>query len=707
MWKDIVTGRAEAFPSEPLMPGQWIYAGSGTVAVQDARAVPGDVLMFRGDGRAGFAENHSAACNPRLVFDDAAIRSMANLSGRLNAIRRSRWSRWLEEPPVLAEISEDLDETDIEREIARKIGYLESACRRPRTHLENDEERLDVSRCKRPATRAMLVLANRSDDWAARSLLEVQPKRVLGVVREEVFDTYENRLVVALVDLLDAVLAARLKAVRRVVALLTQQADFEDSFCALSRQSQAYRRIERVCTLWGQAAEGVSQREHADIVYSRIRSLRRRVLGLRDSVLYRALGKQNQSRLRLRMTNVLLHDDVYGRIAELWVAWESHLRQSIETPQAAWDRIQEAARGFDLYTHLVVVRALEQLRYSVGESEVGGVGNENDAIALEGPLGSITIEKQRIGTLIRNGDGNEVVRIVGLPAMVEATSGIGAWWRTIESDTVIIASLSTEEVRASNEELAAMRTVRCQGSRTEALHVAIAPWELESVERMSRVVRWHLWNPAFSKYPVRIDSSADMENALGAAPAFLKVSRGKSAVIVRPPRDREHWERPQELVDERANARELQRSLVDGLPPRDRRRTVEKQALVQREQQLEAAVKWARAYEAGREFTDRLNECPICGESSNRFEEDSSDLNSPQFQCGCGACGAKWGLRRCSRRECGNRFSFLLPKGHVEPCDGLNVDRLYGADVLALPQSATVFSCPHCGTSANGLPWKS
>ena len=426
MWEDVISRQQVPAPVEPLIPGQWIYVGIGSLAVQDARAAPRFILLPASDGKAGLGEHPHLACNHRLVWDDAAIRTMANLAARLDAIKEASWTRWLEEPPVLPVINENLNETDIEREIFLKIGYLEAACQRPRTHLENDEERLDVARCKRPATRAMLVLASRSDDWAGRSLLEIQPKRVLAVVREEVFDTYENRLAVALIDRLDAVLASRLRAVRRVVSLLTQQADFEEKFVELNQQSLDYRRIARVCELWGQAAQGGSQREHADRVYARIRSLRRRVLSLRDSVLYRALGKTSQARMHMRMTNVLLHDDVYRRVAELWAAWESHARHSIETPQIAWDRGQDAARGFDLFTHLVVVRALEQLRYRIGPGALSGVGRDGVSVPLEGPAGPLTIEKQRLGTLIRIEAGGDVVRVVGLPAMTEAISGITA-----------------------------------------------------------------------------------------------------------------------------------------------------------------------------------------------------------------------------------------------------------------------------------------
>lgn len=702
MWKDVVTGRTQQRPGEPLMPGQWVFVGSGAISIQDARAVSGALLLPGSDGKAGLVEYQNVACNPRLVWDDAAIRTMANVAGRLDAIRDLDWSRWLQEPPVLPAINKSLDETDIEREIAKKVGYLEAACQRPRTHLENEEERIDVARCKRPAPRAMLVLATRSEDWAGRSLLEVQPKRVLGIVREEVFDTYENRLVVALVDRLDAFLASRLRAVRRVVLLLTQQADFEEKFIELNQQSRDYRRIERVCTLWGEAAESGSQREHADRVYARIRSLRRRVLGLRDSVLYRALGRQSQSRMQLRMTNILLHDDVYRRVAELWIAWETHMRHLIETPQIVWDRGQDATRGFDLFTHLVVVRALQQLGYCVDEDATGGVGQENEQLVLKGPLGQLKIEKDRIGTIVRSDAGDQIVRVIGLPAMTEAISGIGTWWNTVKSEPVVIAALSAEEVRASDEEISVMRTIRCHGDKTEALHVAIAPWDLESVERIARVLRWHIWNAAFRKYPISIPTPKEIRQEFGSMPSHLKPTREGQTYIAQVRGRTDHWMRPAELVDARQKALRDQQSVVDGYQPRDRRRTAALQVLESRRKEYDSSVEWLKCYEFGVAITEQLAMCPICFKGTDAFQSDITDTEGSQFQCGCRECGAKWGLRRCQQPDCGNRFPFLVPKGHQEPCSGHNVDRLYGADVLAFPESDETFSCPHCGKNTGG-----
>jgi hypothetical protein len=439
------------------------------------------------------------------------------------------------------------------------------------------------------------------------------------------------------------------------------------------------------------------QREHADRVYARLRSLRRRVLGLRDSVLYRALGKQSQSRMQLRMTNILLHDDVYKRVAELWTAWETHMRHSIDAPQIAWERNQDAARGFDLFTHLVVVRALQQLGYCVADDATGGVGQENEQVPLTGPLGKLTIEKERVGTIIRSGVGDQIVRVIGLPAMTEAISGIDAWWNTVKSEPVVIAALSAEEVRASDEEITAMRTIRCHGDQTEALHIAIAPWELESVERMARPLRWHIWNTAFSRYPISIETPDDIKRVLGVLPGHLESHQGRRTFVARVPQQNDRWHRPEQVFIERRTALSQQQTVVDNFPPRDRRRAAALQILDQRTKEYEAATTWLQQYESGLETTDQLATCPICLTSADTFQSDINDAYNSQFQCGCEACGAKWGLRRCGQPGCGKRFPFLLPKAHSERCDGLSVDRLYGADVLALPAAGDTFCCPHCG----------
>jgi hypothetical protein len=83
--------------------------------------------------------------------------------------------------------------------------------------------------------------------------------------------------------------------------------------------------------LWRDALADDRQLKHAEDVQRRILKLRRRVLALKDTRLYREIGGR-QGRLQLRMTNVLSNDDVYRRIAELWQAWEDHIRSLSVNP---------------------------------------------------------------------------------------------------------------------------------------------------------------------------------------------------------------------------------------------------------------------------------------------------------------------------------------------------------------------------------------
>jgi hypothetical protein len=145
----------------------------------------------------------------------------------LRALEAKAWSDWIAETPLIPTLHEALDETPIEKEIAMNLGYLEADCQRPRTDLRIDEERMPVGRCKRASARAPSELAARSDDWEARTLWGVRPRRVLGIVRDELYDIYPNRVTAALVDNLDVVLIRRLRSVRRVVELLKQRENYQ------------------------------------------------------------------------------------------------------------------------------------------------------------------------------------------------------------------------------------------------------------------------------------------------------------------------------------------------------------------------------------------------------------------------------------------------------------------------------------------------
>ena len=119
---------------EPFAPGQWEYCGERHIVIRDTEARAGDLLLPAADGRFHAPSLGPIRCDPHYSPDDDALRCLRLVGDRLRTLENRPWRDWVAETPLLPELADALDETPLERDIASKIGYLESACERPRTH---------------------------------------------------------------------------------------------------------------------------------------------------------------------------------------------------------------------------------------------------------------------------------------------------------------------------------------------------------------------------------------------------------------------------------------------------------------------------------------------------------------------------------------------------------------------------------------------
>lgn len=694
-WIERITGRQLPAPTEPLAPGQWRYCGERRIAIGEAEAHPGDVLMPGPDGRCRIPKVGSVRCDPHCMADEDALRSLRLVGDRLRSKDRDTWEAWTAETPLLPALDEALEETALERAVATKLGYLEYACRQPRTHLKLEEERLLVGRCKRPSPKAPNVLAARSEDWERRTLWGVRPRRVLGIVRDDLYDIYENRVAVALIDNLDVALLRRLRSVRRAVALLKQR----ESYQHLLDGSHNYRRAERILELWGEALEDGGQLEHAQAVYRRIMALRRRVLALKDTLLYREIGGARGQRLQLRMTNVLIHDEVYRRIAELWVAWEDHIRSLSADPEIRWQQDQDAAQGFERFVFLVIVRALESLGFRRRTEGHAATDGSDDEWALEGPAGDIVLRRDESGVVVRSAYAKEPLRFVSVPAMLEASATLDEWIRSVRAPSVVIVALPADEPRLPVEKRVQLRSVADEPPG-KPLFVAVAPWDLESVERVARMIRWYAWSALFEHYPPAVALPPNWASP-PRTPDWTR-RRNQSLFVSRPPSEQERvWRDLDDRIATADRAKQEALTKLDALDPKDRRldrkRLHVKGELDQAEREHGAARQAQVAMQSAIKTIDLLRGCPVCRTTAkvNAFEEAER-----LFRCGCSECRAVWGMRNCD--ACGRPFAFLEFAGNEPSEQLLDADRRYGADVLALPLVDGVYVCPRCGARSDG-----
>lgn len=653
------------------LPGQLSWTGEDAVRVRDTGMVSGDRLLPDEQGRVGCAKLPGLRIDPSTLPDPDALRSLSEMGAALDQLREGDWGSWVRHSPLMPPLDETLEPSALERALAAGLGYLEEVCKRPRTHLRSEALKMSVGRCKRPARRAARELASHSEDWERRTAWGVRPRRILSVVREEEYGIYENRVAVALVDHLVHALSARHRVIRRLVEMLRRKQDFQ----RLLEGGGSYRRVHRIASLWGEAFSDTAILARAEDALARVRGLRRRVLGLKNTLLYRRVG--GSAGVGLRMTNVLTHDPNYRRVAELWLAWEAFRRETSTTPADRWRAEQRAAHGYMQFTQLCLVRGLQFLGYRPGEGSAPGMSEW----CLNGPCGPVTLTV-RDGVFLLTGARSNTLRVVSLPAVLDGSMGCRAWLDAVGmlTDTLVV-TLPPDRYRGGAETVARLRSLGNLGEGGPML-VTAAPWDLESVEHVTRALRWWLWSDLYSRYPLPLGPVPERVRPKGVA-----VREGE--LVLDRPRDRESRSDMQlqdevdrldaELVAIGAQLRAMKRS--------DRGRL----HLRQKEHELQvtraALSDLVGSLSEADDIAVGWSTCPQC---FTRADASAFEPLGPEFRCVCAGCGCQWGRRLCT--ECLGPVPFLWVAGpRTQSSSAL------GADVLSLPDPANGQVCPACG----------
>ena len=176
--------------------------------------------------------------------------------------------------------------------------------------------------------------------------------------------------------------------------------------------------------------------------------------------------------------------------------------------------------------------------------------------------------------------------------------------------------------------------------------------------------------------------------------AGLRVKAG-ALLVVRPPGEHERpWEDFVKDVESANSAVLAKQKELDDCDPRRHNR----QRLRLR-QELDTAIslggnvqRLAAEPDPAIAHVEMLLACPVCRKTADPIAfRQVDDL----FSCRCADCGTTWGQRGCA--SCRRPFAFLDFAGNRPSEDLLDVDRRYGADVLALPIDNQVYLCPWCG----------
>lgn len=720
LFRDRISGATTDHPGPSPIVGRWqVERPEGEAAFLNA--VPLDRIVFLVPDRTnhwdvlseGKSEHVQGTFPPSQLLHELDVEGILALGGHLGkmADESASFLDWVGESPLIPRISERANLQPLDRFVKEHLGSLEEVCRKPRGHLRREIERLPVARARRIPARAAAHLAAHTEDWERPTLRAVQPKRILASIQDDEWNIYENRIAVRLVDHLRVYLDRRLDELRRLSRILAQVGDHSS---ALSRTTH-WRRL-RISKLWGSAEYANEGYRLVEGTLAQITNLRQRAAGLMDSFLYKEVPRNATVANTLRQTNILTSDPRYRRVALLWEEWAKQKHAHAESPSEVQEKRQRVCRGFNDFCFLLVVRAFEQLRYE--PEDLSCAVRRNFHCRLEGAHGLVELEWSHDGTI--RIDGIPPLRIVPLPASLLASVDEEELQCQIhEMERAAVENVLTLLLYPSPPHGVAQRIgnsarhrlwslsndLRVPGTRRLGF-LPVSPWDIGSVERVARALRWVIYGSRLLMYPPTVPAPPkDIDPSLVSSWTEMDQS-GLSRVIRRPSAQdqqrldaerrtrREERERCQGRLDD-LPSRELddRRSLAD----RNRQKSQLNRELTTANQRFDEMDRFCQSLEEAFRILDGLARCPICPACSSS-ERDFEARDRGTFRRTCPSCRTRWGTLSCG--GCSQRYPFLSVDAHSTHIDGGGmgwVDECFGSDVLAVPCAHGQFICPACG----------
>lgn len=619
--------------------------------------------------------------------DESTLDALGLLGAEIDALGDS-WSDWVGICPLAPDLDRAVEPRPLARLIDLELEHLEGVFREPSSAIRHDAMAVPVGRARKLAPKALAHLATHSEDWGRRTLLGVQPRRLLALVREEQLALYENRVAVKLLDVLVTWLLARRRELHRLRDEILAELDSSDLHAG------SHRRRQRLCSIWGEAftAKFFSGKLYGVLADTEDRL--RKLLRLKNSRLYRALAPIGHMDAHLHMTNLFESHEHYQGVARLWRGWIDARPAPITTADERAAQARRRCEDLDAWAWLLTIRACDQLGLrpenpDVARPEVG------HRLALED---GFELELTDYGTMVVYDRGHARIQLIAVMQALEHEDQRATESRVRPLISAVNGGLPWRVIlhlgQARTSALSSMSTPPAPGLPGAIDFVRVSPFALDSIERVARALRWAIYAPRMLEYPPMLDADASM---LVGWP--IREVAGRPALVRRPHRRQRselaerveararefaaHEHQHEQIVNERA------RSLDDKTARArlNRDKTLANQRVQTARRELECVRSLARRVAEVDVQLEWLARCPVCRAPTQLdphglcFAASCSDLN----------CGTRWSLDRDA--ESGERIPVLVAGSTAElpwrsaPSARLAEDTV-GEEILALPYRA-------------------
>jgi len=572
-------------------------------------------------------------------------------------------------------------------------------------------------------------------------LKSVLPKRILSEIRYDQVDIYENRVTARLIDGLVLYLNKRIATVRKAIRTLRVVMGYEDSEYSkeekkgkeLKRRREvlqrcSYQLAQRISKLWWKSLDASKTLDLAEATLADLERLKYRVMGLMDSTLYREVPRRCFVAPTIRTTNILSNDQHYRRVAEIWNEWIKTGYADSKSPSDVYKESQELCRSMDRFSLLLVMRAMEQLGYLPIETDLDKRVSFSSQWSLDGHGTQIECEWDENGRVLIEANGKRLNIVAVMASLAKASNDEQVNTlvdrltdATKHSRTIVLYVGSTEEQSSAISEKNQFRlnTVgndpRLNVPETLGI-LPVSAWDIGSVERVARALRWFLDSARFDLYPIVLQVHKEVRDIgnNGLFKGWGELTKTGSVLTVRRAMEDNEWnkigidqiemkarrdletaiDKHEQLSNELRDA--VRKGNTKTLNPQKK---LAHQQRVLAEQYLVAIEKLKVDLMDAQEKCEALLVCPVCGTIADPVR-DFQPRDKGCFLCKCPECRSHWETRLCGN---GHKYAAMLPGDFLDTDDvkpGWE-DRTYGSDLLAIParneEGNWVFVCPTCG----------
>ena len=725
---DRVTGAEKKTPPEDGSFGRWLVSASDEFILLNSVAIE-EEAWFVPDSKGAWSIHFQADNGTPDVFSgsmpvpaDIDKEYVLALAKMLQG--KKSWLEWATMSPTPPGTNDELKAHPLDLAIESELRFLRNVCLDPRTYIEQQNEAVILSRSRKIPGKAASYLAAHTEDWETRTLNGIRPKRILSSVQNVKWDIYENRVVVTLVDHLANHLKKRLETVRKICESQNIGKDLTP-MASIGLRS----RNRRVYGIWGEWFSEETAKQMAEQRLHDLQSLYYNVAALKDSLLYKNISKACRIQdSTIKTTNIISNDDCYRHVSVLWQQWVKKGKQQEKSPEERYIIQQNFVDGFSDFCLLIVIRALDQLGYyPESKCEVSAI-QKGVRIGLVGREGTIEFYWRKNGNISLVLSDDIEIQFIPIP------SEYSTWMDTKLSKVLSEFNLNEETTKTQNHKIILYLATcknndytlysdrtrhnqnlfglpherNCDGCKNIGF-IPVSPWEIESVERVARGIRWYLLGEkTFGQYPPQVKNISKELARQYPVKWIPLANNGNPCKIFKPPMPGENAD---VLLDSEAeiqtkiSALENKKNQIQNSNKAAKQRI--NQELLELSRQAEKLADYSKQVRFALDYFGQICTCPVCQQQVDFWNGIQVDETNETFWFTCGSCASKWGLRHCA--NCKKKYPAIEPSQvnweHYLDVPG-SIDRIFGMDILASPQKlvaaengqrGVVYICPRCG----------